>query len=119
MKTIRIDECEICTIEKRYNREEGKYYKHELKNGEMMNIYLDTHGKYFEVIGVDYDPYDEDDKRCTVVNVTFNEDRSEGFMNIGIEEDDEYQWKTLYIKALSGKINTTRIYEVIVVDFSS
>ena len=118
MKTLRIDEFEICTTELRYNKETEERYEYEVPNGEMMSIYIDHYKKYFDIIGVDYDPYDEEDNRDVEVNVTFNEDRSEGYMNVGISEDDEFEWKTLYIKALSGKINKTRIYEVIVVDFA-
>lgn len=119
MKTLRIDEFEICTKEYRYNKETEEKYEYEVPNGEMMHIYFDHYEKYFKVIGIDYDPYNEDDERQVEVNVTFNEDRSEGFINIGIaEKEDEYMWKTLYIKALSGKISRTRIYEVIVVDFA-
>ena len=120
MKTLRIDECELCTREYRYNKETEERYEYEVPNGEMMHIYIDHYEKYFKIIDIDFDPYNEDDDRCTEVNVTFNEDRSEGYMNIGIADKDgeKYDWKTLYIKAISGKINKTRIYEVIVVDFA-
>ena len=120
MKTIRIDNFEVCTKEKRYNKETQETYDYEVPNGEMMNIYLDFFEKYFKIVGIEYNPYNEDDDRQAVVNVTFNEDRSEGFLNIGIEkevESDEFIWHTVYIRAVSGQIGTVRIYETIVVDY--
>ena len=65
--------------------------------------------------------YNDEDERKAEVNVTFNEDRSEGFLNIGIEkevESDEFIWHTVYIRAVSGQIGTVRIYETIVVDYA-
>ena len=40
MKTIRIDNIEICTTEKRYNEETEETYDYKVPNGEMMHIYL-------------------------------------------------------------------------------
>ena len=121
MKTIRIDKFEICTKEKRYNKETKETYDYEVPNGEMMHIYFDFYEKYFKIVDIEFDPCNDEDERKAEVNVTFNEDRSEGFLNIGIEkevESDEFIWHTVYIRAVSGQIGTVRIYETIVVDYA-
>ena len=121
MKTIRIDNIEICTTEKRYNEETEETYDYKVPNGEMMHIYFHFYEKYFKIVDIEFDPYNDEDERKAEVNVTFNEDRSEGFLNIGIEkevESDEFIWHTVYIRAVSGQIGTVRIYETIVVDYA-
>lgn len=121
MKTIRIDNFEICTTETRVNKETKETYDYNVPNGEMMHIYFDFLEKYFKIVGLEFNPYNDDDKRQAEVNVTFNEDRSEGFLNIGLEKEvgsDDFDWHTVYIRAISGLIGTTRIYETIVVDYA-
>lgn len=121
MKTIRIDEMELCTKETRVNKETKETYEYVVPNGEMMHIYMDFYKKYFKMVDIEFDPYDENDMRQAEVNVTFNTDRTEGIINIGLEKEvgcNDFIWHTVYIRAISGLIGTTRIYEIIIVDFT-
>ena len=112
-KTIVINGYELMDTEMQYDKRRDEYIEVPLPSERLIHIDFDYVEKYIKLLDMQVD-IETLENTMEVFGIHFNEDRSEGLLRFGFEtEEEEIDYKTFHLKAISGRIGNNRIYECV------